>query len=377
MEQRFDDMRPYTDEEIPAAVQRIVDNPYFPAICAYLFPKEPVENVRQLCLSVTTADAFQSLVMSRVVKSILDQTTEGVTALNFDKIDDSRKSIFICNHRDILLDAAMVQYFLYENHKAFSEITFGSNLMKGDLVIDIGKVNRMFRIMRGGNMRDFYKQSIEVSAYMRYAILEKNRSVWIAQRNGRTKDGNDKTEMAVLKMFALSSDKPFVENLNELNITPIVVSYEYDPCDFLKTQEVFVSRYQRYEKAPNEDLMSILHGITQPKGHVQLVVAPSVSEAELKFCDQFEKNHKFSKLASMIDLRVYENYKLWKTNYIAYDLLNKSYKYADHYDENDKKHFIDYMENGLKDVVGETDELREIFLGIYANPVANRELNFI
>ena len=370
-------MRPYTDEEIPAAVQRIADNPYFPAICAYLFPKEQVENVRQLCLSATTADAFQSLVMSRVVKSILDQTTEGVTALNFDKIDDSRKSIFICNHRDILLDAAMVQYFLYVHQKAFSEITFGSNLMKGDLVIDIGKVNRMFRIMRGGNMRDFYKQSIEVSAYMRYAILEKNRSVWIAQRNGRTKDGNDKTEMAVLKMFALSSDKPFVENLNELNITPIVVSYEYDPCDFLKTQEVFVSRYQRYEKAPNEDLMSILHGITQHKGHVQLVVAPSVSEAELKFCDQFEKNHKFSKLASMIDLRVYENYKLWKTNYIAYDLLNKSYKYADHYDENDKKHFIDYMENGLKDVVGETDELREIFLGIYANPVANRELNFI
>ena len=206
---------------------------------------------------------------------------------------------------------------------------------------------------------------------MRYAILQKKQSVWIAQRNGRTKDGADKTDMAVLKMFALSSDKPFFENMQELHITPIVVSYEYEPCDFMKTQELFITRYQKYEKEPDEDLQSILHGIRQFKGHIHFVFTEAITDEELRYCDRFDRNRKFQQLAQIIDRRIYDNYRLWPTNYIAHDLLNQSYRYRSHYTEEQRKHFMDYMDEGLKNLIGEEAELRDIFLHIYATPVDN------
>lgn len=369
----FDEIRPYSDQEVPAAVRRIVNDSNFPVVARYLFSDKTVDEVRDLCLSVTSIDEFQRLIMWPVMQTIMANTTDGVSTEGFENHDDSVKHMYICNHRDILLDAALADYTLFANQCDTFEITFGSNLMKGQMVIDIGKSNRMFRIMRGGNIRDFYKNSILVSSYMRHVILDKNRSVWIAQRNGRTKDGDDKTEMAVLKMFAMSSDKPFVDNLAELNIRPIVVSYEFEPCDFKKTQELFVSRYQRYEKTPDEDLNSILHGVMQPKGRVHLVMTKQISREELVACSQCEKNVRFRKLAEIIDQRVYQNYRLWPNNYIAYDLLFQSCKYADRYSAEQKKAFLDYMDKGLSELIGDTDELREIFLGIYANPVSNWE----
>lgn len=373
MDLNFDAIRPYNDAEIPAAVQRIVDNPSFGVISAYLFPGRPMEEFRKLCLTAKTIDEFQTIVMWPVMQSIIEHTTDGITEVGFDTYNDQRKGIFVCNHRDILLDAALADFFLYKHDKQRPEITFGSNLMKGEMVIDIGKCNRMFRINRGGNMRDFYKNSLEVSAYMRHVVTEKKRSVWIAQRNGRTKNGDDKTEMAELKMFSLSSDKPFVENLGEINITPIAISYEFEPCDFLKVQELYVSKYQRYEKGPDEDLQSILKGITQKKGRINIVVTPTITQQELEFCDHFEKNKKYQKLAEIIDRRIYENYKLWPNNYIAYDILYQSCKYENEYTAEQKKAFTEYMENGLSKLTGEIDEFREIFLGIYANPIINSE----
>ncbi|MCQ2279330.1 MAG: acyltransferase [Bacteroidales bacterium] len=373
MDLNFDAIRPYNDAEIPAAVQRIVDNPSFGVISAYLFPGRPMEEFRKLCLTAKTIDEFQTIVMWPVMQSIIEHTTDGITEVGFDTYNDQRKGIFVCNHRDILLDAALADFFLYKHDKQRPEITFGSNLMKGEMVIDIGKCNRMFRINRGGNMRDFYKNSLEVSAYMRHVVTEKKRSVWIAQRNGRTKNGDDKTEMAELKMFSLSSDKPFVENLGEINITPIAISYEFEPCDFLKVQELYVSKYQRYEKGPDEDLQSILKGITQKKGRINIVVTPTITQQELEFCDHFEKNKKYQKLAEIIDRRIYENYKLWPNNYIAYDILYQSCKYENEYSEEQKKTFVNYMDNGLSKLTGEIDEFREIFLNIYANPIINCE----
>lgn len=369
----FDDMRPYTDAEVPAAIQRIADSSYFSPIISYLFPNENIDQYRDNFRRIKTIDEFQGQVMDKAIHAIVNQTSQGLTTEGFEQLSNNQKGMFISNHRDILLDAAILQIVLREHHLDTSEITFGNNLMKGDVVIDIGKLNKMFRIVRGGNIRDFYKNSMEVSAYMRYAIGVKKQSTWIAQRNGRTKNGDDKTEMAVLKMFTISSNKDFVDNLKELNITPLVISYEYEPCDFLKTQELFVSKYQKYEKAPDEDLISILHGITQPKGKIHLVVTNPITTDELLFCNQFEKNERFHKLAQIIDNRVYANYKLWKTNYMAHDILYQSYKYQTYYTSEDIKDFTKYMEDGLNELVGDYDELREIFLAIYANPVINKE----
>ena len=377
MEQNFDEIRPYSDAEIPAAAQRVADSPYLPSIVDYLFPGQPVEKVQQIFRSFRTVNDFQTTIMYPAIHSILDKTSDGLTTSGFDTLKDGKNRMFISNHRDILLDAAILQTLLFDHGLDTSEITFGSNLMQGELVVDIGKMNKMFRIMRGGPIRDFYKNSIHVSSYMRYAITDKHQSVWIAQRNGRTKDGDDKTDMAVLKMFALSSDKEFVDNLSELNITPMVVSYEYDPCDFLKTQELFISRYQKYEKEPREDLHSIIHGIKQFKGHIHFAITHAISQEELDFCNHFDRNKKFEHLAEIIDKRVYLNYKLWPTNYIAYELLNQTYRYKDQYTQEQMDNFVEYMNQGLASLVGDPSELREIFLGIYANPVVNYERLFL
>lgn len=372
--EQFENTRPYNDEEIPMAAARVADSPFFGNIVHYLFPGGNVDVLRQELIKIKTVKEFQQKFMLQAINSILQQTSSGMQYSGFEQLDKQQNYMFIANHRDILLDAALLQVILDNHQLDTSEITFGSNLMQGGLVIDIGKMNKMFRIVRGGSVHDFYRNSLEVSSYMRYAILEKHQSVWIAQRNGRTKNGDDRTEIAVLKMFSISSNKKFIDNLSELNITPIVSSYEYEPCDFLKTQELYISQYQPYVKEAGEDLNSILKGIIQPKGGICICATPTISQEELQYCDSFEKNEKFAKLAQIIDKRVYSNYKLWKTNYIAYDMVEKNGKYAEKYTPAEKLAFEDYMDNGIKSLVGEADELKTIFLNIYANPVRNWEV---
>lgn len=369
----FEPVRPYNDAEVPAAVASLASDPFFPMVVKYCLPDADVEEVARSISSIKTVNEFQVRVMHPAVKAVVSKTMDGLSSDGFDKIDNSKRHIFIANHRDIVLDSALLDLMLYERNIDTCQITFGSNLMKGNLVINIGKLNKMFRIIRGGNIRDFYKNSLEVSAYMRYVVTELKESVWIAQRNGRTKDGSDKTEMGVLKMFSLSSDKDFVDNLDELSITPVAVSYEYEPCDFLKTAELYISKFQKYVKGENEDLNSILTGIRQKKGHVHIAMTKPITREELQICDEKEKNEKVVALANMIDQRIYGSYRLYGTNYIAYDLVNGGNEYADRYTAQEKADFIDYMNDGLSHLGIEADrsELEQIFLRIYANPVVN------
>ena len=369
--EQFENTRPYRDNEIPDAVARVADHPFFDNIVHYLFPLQDSAKIRQKFLKVKTIKEFQQHYMLHAINSILAQTSSVLESDGFEQLNKKKNYMFIANHRDILLDAALLQVLLDRHGLDTSEITFGDNLMQGSLIIDIGKMNKMFRIVRGGSVHDFYRNSLEVSSYMRYALLEKKQSVWIAQRNGRTKDGNDKTGIAVLKMFSISSSAPFIDNLSELNITPVITSYEYEPCDFLKTQELYISQYQRYIKEPGEDLNSILKGIQQAKGGISVKIAPTISQEELQYCDTFEKNEKFAQLANIIDQRIYKHYKLWKTNYIAYDILHKTNQYSSHYTPDEKNDFETYMQNGLRALIGDRDELKNLFLSIYANPVNN------
>lgn len=367
----FDQIRPYNDDEMQEACRRVATHPFFNNIVHYLFPMRDPKEFKEEFLQIKSTEEFQEKVMKKAIGSIISQTSSSFSYNGFNNLDKAKRHMFIANHRDILLDAAMLQVILLESGLQTSEITFGSNLMRGELVIDIGKMNKMFRIEREGSILDFYKHSMEVSSYMRYAILKKQQSVWIAQKNGRAKDGNDKTDMAVLKMFSLGSSKPFVENLEELNITPIATSYEYEPCDFLKAQELYISQYQRYVKEHDEDLHSILHGITQQKGGIHIEATPTITHEELLECDKAEKKMKFMQLAKKIDEHIYAHYKLWPTNYIAFDLQENGHQYAEFYTENDKKHFEEYMNEGLSALRGEQDDLRQFFLTIYANPVRN------
>ncbi len=370
----FEDTRPYNDSEIPEAINRVLKNNYIPLIFNYLFSNKEAESLLTILKNIQTVEDFQTKIMYKVIKAIVNKTSSELKHSGFEKLNNEKKSMFISNHRDILLDSAILQILLKDNNLDTSEITFGSNLMSNQLAIDIGKMNKMFKIARGGNIRDFYRNSVHVSSYMRYTITEKEQSIWIAQRNGRTKDGNDKTEMAVLKMFTLSSNKLFIPNLLELNITPLAISYEYEPCVFLKTAELYVSMYQKYEKAKDEDFKSIIQGITQWKGNIYFAVCNPITKEELEECDKLQKNDRFIHLAKIIDKRIHSNYHLWKTNYIAYDILNKADMYSNHYTQAEKLDFIQYMNKGLEEIEGEYEELKNIFLNIYANPLKNKEL---
>lgn len=368
----FEPVRPYNDSEVPAAIEAITKDVFFPMVVKYCAPEANVDEVIQMFSQIKTVRDFQSQVMHAAINAIIKKTTDGVSSDGFEKLDNRKRHMFIANHRDIVLDSAILDVLLFERGIDTCQITFGSNLMKGNLVVNIGKLNKMFRIIRGGNIKDFYKNSVEVSAYMRYAITELHDSVWIAQRNGRTKDGNDKTEVGVLKMFSLSSEKSFVDNLDELSIAPVSVSYEYEPCDFLKTAELYISRFQKYIKGENEDLNSILTGIKQPKGRIHISVTDPITREELEICDKKEKNDKLVALASLIDQRIYKGFKLFKTHFIAYDLLYGD-TYTDRYTAKEKDDFIAYMNEGLSKLGEEMDrsELEQIFLHIYANPVLN------
>jgi len=310
--------------------------------------------------------------MDAVLKKILKDTVNEFTYSGVENFSNEHPCMQISNHRDIMLDSAFLQYILYYNNLNTSQMTFGSNLMRPQIVVDIGKVNKMFKIVRGGTPRELFVNSLKVSEYMRFVITQQDESTWIAQRNGRTKDGVDKTEIGVLKMFAMSSKKDFVENLNELNITPIAISYEYEPCDFLKTRELYISRRQAYVKQEGEDLISILQGIRQYKGNINYTICKPISFEELENCARFPQQEQFKVLAVLIDERIYEGYKLFKTNYIANDLLSGKSEFEDKYSQEEKQKFIAYMNAGLEKIDGDINELRQIFLGIYANPVDSK-----
>lgn len=369
--QIFENLRPYNETEIPAAIERVISDPILPFIVKYLFPNIKIEDFRERLRAIKSVKQFQLEIMMPAIEAIVNKTITKLSFSGLENLSNQRKGMVISNHRDIILDAALLNLILSKHDLETTEISFGNNLIYGQIVMDVGKMNKMFRIIRNCNFKDFYKNSLEISLYMRHVITEQINSVWIAQRNGRTKDGWDKTNLTVLKMFSISSEKSFVDNLDELNITPMVISYEYEPCDFSKTQELYITRYQKYEKDPNEDLQSIVKGITQMKGEVNITIAKPITREELVACNECDRNDKYVTLAKIIDERINSNYKLFKTNYIAYDMLNDTNRFSNLYTQEEKINFIKYMEKGLSVIQGDKNELKSIFLAIYANSVQN------
>jgi hypothetical protein len=368
----FDDIRPYRDDEIPAAMERIAASPTFPLLASYVFPERNVEEVRSLVRTISTVDAFQSTVMTAMNKRIISDTMKSFTYSGLENLSRDKSYLFIGNHRDIVLDSSLMQGVLHSNGYTTSEITFGANLMQGQLIIDIGKANKMFRVERpGSDIREFYRASIRLSCYIRQAIRDNGHSVWIAQRNGRTKDGNDQTDQGIIKMFAMSDAADKVTSMAELNIAPVAISYEWEPCDVLKALELYEkNRMGRYVKKPGEDINSILTGMLQPKGHVHLEFCRPLQHEELQPMDGLTLGDFHRAVAALIDSRIHSSYRLTANNYIAHDLRYGRTEYSDRYSDREKSAFVNhlaqleqYSENA------DVEALADIMLGIYSNPV--------
>ena len=354
----FDDIRPFTDAEIPAAMQRIVAYPEFRLVCGYLFPDQPFEAVASLLTPCRTVDEFQERFMVPVVEALMAKSTDGVTIEGLEKLDPAKSYLFVSNHRDITLDATFFQVLLHRAGLKTSEITFGANLMQAGLVVDFGKSNKMFKVERPTTVsspREFLKSSQRLSEYIRWTILEKGESIWIAQRNGRTKDGHDATDQGIIKMFGMAGD------IADLNIVPLAVSYEWEPCDVLKAAEITaITRDGHYEKKPGEDMQSILTGVTQPKGRVHYTVGAPITREELEPWEVLPVNTFCRETAALIDSRIRAGYRIWPNNRIAADLLCGTENGG--YTEDEKAAFE-------KHLAAAPEYLRPLMLQIYAGPL--------
>lgn len=368
---KFDDIRPYDEEEIPAAMQRIAHSDVFPLLASFVYPGQPLEEVRQRVASFTTVREFQHDTMCRVNEQIIARSITEFSCTGLDHLRRDKQYLFVSNHRDIMLDACLLQYHFVVNGFDTTEITFGANLMMNPVVIDVGKSNKMFRVERpGSDIKAFYHSSMHLSEYIRYAIKEKKQSVWIAQRNGRTKNGIDATDQGVVKMFCMSEPRDKIKALRDLNIVPVAISYEWESCDILKALELYQSQYARYIKKPGEDLNSILTGILQPKGKVHIELCEPISVAELTALENLTNNEYHKAVAQLIDRRINTAYRLYPNNYIAHDLLYGNTKYRSMYSDDEYSAFTAHLAKLDKyEDICDLERLKEIFIGIYSNPV--------
>lgn len=371
---KFDDIRPYYEEEIPAAMQRITDSDVFPLLASYVYPSETLEATRERIRSFKTVREFQHDTMRRVNEQIIARSISEFTVSGLERLSPDKHYLFVSNHRDIMLDASLLQYYFVLNGFDTTEITFGANLMMHPVVIDVGKSNKMFKVARpGGDIKEFYQSSMHLSEYIRYTIKEKGQSVWIAQRNGRTKNGIDQTDQGIIKMFCMSESKDKIKALAELNIVPIAISYEWESCDILKALELYESQYTKYTKKPGEDLNSILTGILQPKGRVHIALCQPIRLAELSAFEEQTNNEYHKSVARLIDSCINTAYRLFPNNYIAHDILYGNTRYQSMYTDEEYNLFIHHLkELDRYEDTCDIERLRDIFVGIYANPVDNR-----
>ena len=370
----FDDIRPYYDSEIPAAMHRIAVSESFPLLASYVYPGHPLEEVRQRIASYPNIKSFQHETMSLVNEQIVQRSIASFSCVGLDRLSPSAQYLYVSNHRDIMLDASLLEYWLDKNGFDTTEITFGANLMVNQLVVDIGKSNKMFRVDRpGGNIRDFYGKSRHLSRYIRHAITEKKQSVWIAQRNGRTKNGMDLTDQGIIKMFCMSEPMDKIRAIADLHVVPVAVSYEWEPCDVLKTLELYESQFTKYTKKPGEDLNSILTGITQHKGRVHFEICEPITEAELRAYHEMTNHDYHRAVAHLIDQRIVSAYRLFPNNYIAYDLRYGSSRFSDRYTQEEKDLFVGRLSGLTRYDTCDVEQLTDIFLGIYSNPIVNKD----
>lgn len=371
----FSEIRPYTDDEIPAAMNRIASSTSFPLLASYVFPDRNIDDVRREVRSYKSIHDFQMGIMYWANRRIIQDSTVSFTCGGMENVKPGQSALYVSNHRDIMLDASLFQNVLVDNGHDTTEITFGANLMQGQIVIDIGKSNKMFKVARpGGSVREFYQASMLVSEYIRHAITEKRQSVWIAQRNGRTKDGRDRTDQGVVKMLGMSHSDDKVRAIADLNIVPVSVSYEWESCDILKTVELYERQFGPYIKKPGEDLNSILTGITQHKGNVHFEVCKPITFDELNAFSELTSVEFHKAVANWLDKRICSAYRLFPNNYIAHDILYGNKKYAAMYSSDEKDAFMYRMNKLMKyEEVCDMDKLNEFFLGIYANPVDSRK----
>lgn len=371
----FNEIRPYNDEELPQIFEELIADPAFQKVVATVIPNVPFELLAQKMRACKTKLDFQKTFCYGLLQQLAAEHSDGLT-LDHTALPDKKKAYtYISNHRDIILDSGFLSILLVEQGMDTVEIAIGDNLLIYPWIKKFVRVNKSFIVQRALTMRQMLDASARMSRYMHHTIADKKQSIWIAQREGRAKDSNDRTQDSVLKMLAMGGEGDIVDRLMEMNIAPLAISYEYDPCDYLKAQEFQLKRdIEGFKKSSQDDLMNMQTGLFGYKGRVHFQVAACINDELAKIDRSLPKQELFARISSCIDRRIHANYRLYPGNYVAYDWWKGTQKFVSQYTAEDKERFETYIRQQLdKIVIPNKDEafLLNCLLAMYANPLVN------
>ena len=374
--EQFDPIRPFEPDELPDVFDRLLQNEQFCSVLAYFYPDVPKEALAAKMHACKDNLDFQKTFCYGFLVQLLARLSKGCD-IDIASLDTDSRYTFISNHRDIVLDSALLDKLLIDaGFNTTCEIAIGDNLLKLPWVKDLVRVNKSFIVERALSMREMLMASKRLSEYMHFVIAEKNDNVWIAQREGRAKDSNDRTQEAILKMMVMGGDGSIIDRLKQLHLVPLAISYEYDPCDYLKAAELQARRDNpSWQKGPMDDVTSMQTGIMGYKGYIHYQCADCIDSYLDTIPADTPKTELFRLIADHIDRQIFAGYRLYPNNYVALDLLHGDSAHADHYTAEDKAHFEAYLKDQLDkiEMEGKDDAyLREQMLKMYANPAINQ-----
>ena len=375
----FSDIAPYDDSMFHEKMEQLVKEPGFIHAVNYTMPKDDVPALIEDLLKIRTKYDFQHQVMFPFLEMLAKTTTSGITLGGIKYFNPALSYTFITSHRDIVLDASFLNLAFLRRNMPTSEVAIGNNLLIYDWITDLVRLNKSFIVKRNTRLREGLEAAKKLSAYIHHAILDKHESVWIAQREGRAKDSSDHTQEALVKMLSIAGEGPFMEKLKEINLMPVAISYEYDPNDYLKAREFLLKRRDPdFKKSQRDDLFSMETGLLQPKGKVHFQLTPRINSKLDQIGDYRDVNLAAKAVGSIIDQQIHRSYEIFSINYVAYDLLNDTSRFARKYTPERRQEVEDYFNSQLDkiDLPDVTAEERafmlEKMLVMYANPLKNK-----
>ncbi len=375
----FKDIAPYEDREFLEKLSDLTKEPGFEHAVRFIMPNVDFDQFCQQLKSVKSTDEFQMLVMYPFLRKIAESTTSGITISGMENYDKHLSYTIITNHRDIVLDASFLNMVLVDNGLPTTEIAIGDNLLIYDWINDLVRVNKSFIVRRNLGVKEALVAARQLSAYIHFCISTKHDSVWIAQREGRAKDSNDKTQESLIKMLALAGGDSARANIEAVNLLPCAISYEYDPNDYLKAREFLLRRRNPdFKKTQRDDLFSMETGLLGFKGHVHYTLGRCITPQIAGMPAEADRNAVAAEAARLIDHEIHSGYMIYPINYIAYDHINNSTEFAKHYTPEQVQQVSEYINSQLRkvDVADITPEEYDFMLdavyNMYANPLKNK-----
>ncbi len=370
----FDDIRPLYDEEVPGVIAELLEDPEFERVAGYIIPDMDWNKVSSLMKTFKTKADFQKGIVRDVVTGLAERTTTSLDIRGASRIEKNKGYTFMSNHRDIILDAGFLCILLFDQGLDTTEIAIGDNLLIHPWIEKLVRLNKSFIVRRGVSVRQMLEVSKHLSKYIHYTINEKNQSIWIAQREGRSKDSNDHTQESLIKMLSLYGHD-FLSSIKALNIVPLSISYEYDPCDYLKAKEFQLKRDNPdYKKSPLDDLINMETGLFGFKGEVHFQIGFPINPQLDQLDPSLEKQQLVTKVAEIIDREIHLNYRFYPGNYIAYDRLTGENRFTEKYTKEHIQAFDEYLQKKI-DLIQIPDKnvpfLMEKLLQMYVNPLKN------